>query len=294
MYVWFLEAQANGYPKYMDLWNGDPGGAIGQYQAWIREKIADPNFVVSEVDGRLMVTPRNADGSVDEKNSGAKKFKAAIDARNEYEKKETLRRTEAGEVVDPPSGASDSSSGAVDSADMLEQLRREIEAGDKPAFSIWEELKRTGMLGTPFETDAQSYLLGQYPQYLGQIGLQSARGQHPTDISDFFQQSYGRGNMSPEDLRMMISGQPGEGVIPNAFANLLDVFDTKDFKSNAFNLALGGSPFAQGPSAIRDAIATQADDYWNEYTQRKLSGDIEDVKGQADFLRYAANRMGIG
>ena len=149
------------------------------------------------------------------------------------------------------------------------------------------------MTGSPFEAAAESYLKSQIPQFSAQGAMQSVRDQTPLGISDFLQQSYGGASMSPEDLRMMISGQPGTGVNPTAFANVLDALDQKREAGTAFNLALAGSPLANAPMAIRNPLASQGEDYWNEYEQKLLGGEIEDVKGQADFLRFAAGKMGI-
>ena len=273
MYRWFKEAMISKYPNAMDLWMKNPEEAIGAYNQWkIREQAAGRAFVGVYDDGRvgggrLIPTDRLPDFQTD----------AAEDQRASSQQAATSG-VGAG-ILGALREGSDTFSG--------------IEQGSKPSFSIWEEMQRTGMAGTPFADDAERYLKSQIPQYMGQAGLQSVRQQTPTGISDFLGQSYDRGSMSPEDLRMMISGQPGAGVNPTAFANILDQWDTEDNRFNAFNLALAGSPLANAPAALRAPFASQGQDYWNEYTQGRLGGEIEDVKGQADFLRFAAGKMGI-
>ena len=277
MYRWFKEAMIAGYPNAMDLWMKNPEQAIGAYNQWkIREQAAGRAFVGVKDDGtvgggRLIPTDRLPDFQTDAAEERASAQQAATQ-----------------QAATPGVG-----SGILGAIREGGNTFSGIEQGRDTDFSVWEELQRTGMTGSPFEAAAESYLKSQIPQFSAQGAMQSVRDQTPLGISDFLQQSYGGASMSPEDLRMMISGQPGTGVNPTAFANVLDALDQKREAGTAFNLALAGSPLANAPMAIRNPLASQGEDYWNEYEQKLLGGEIEDVKGQADFLRFAAGKMGI-
>lgn len=273
MYRWFKEAMIAEYPNAMDLWMKNPEEAIGAYNQWkIREQAKGRAFVGVKDDGtvgggRLIPTDRLPDFQTD----------AAEE------------RASAQQAATPGVG-----SGILGAIREGGNTFSGIEQGRDTDFSVWEELQRTGMTGSPFEAAAESYLKSQIPQFSAQGGMRSVRDQTPLGISDFLQQSYGGASMSPEDLRMLISGQPGADIkFPTGFTNMLDALDQKREAGTAFNLALAGSPLANAPMAIRNPLASQGQDYWNEYEQKLLSGEIEDVKGQADFLRFAAGKMGI-
>ena len=269
MYRWFIEAFSQGYDNAMDLWTKSPEEAIGAYNQWkIKAQADGVHFIGVDEQG-------NPGGGRLIRKDRQDAFKTAI---AEGEQQAATPGVGAG-ILGALREGSDTFSG--------------IEQGTQPDFSIWEEMQRTGMAGTPFADDAEKYLQSQIPQYEAQGAMQSLRDQTPLGISDFLQQSYGGASMSPEDLRMLISGQPGAGVNPVGFTNILDALDQTSHVGTSFNLALAGSPLANAPAAFRDPLAGQIGDYWNEFKQGKLGGSIEDVPGQADFLRFAANKMGI-
>ena len=180
--------------------------------------------------------------------------------------------------------------------DPLQTIRDLIDMGADPTLSIWEEMNRTGMVGNPFQDTMESFLRSQVPQFIGAGTMQSLRGQPVTGIGDYLSQSYGGGAspMSPEDLSMLISGQPGEGINTSQFAAAMDALDQEKNRSTAFNLAFGASDLSNAPLAIRNPAASQMNNMWQGYRSGISQEEIEDVKGQADFLRYAASKMGIG
>lgn len=205
-------------------------------------------------------------------------------------------QAQAVEHLEPPSDVDQGPGASGASGDPFEELRNLIDMGADPTLSIWEEMNRTGMVGNPFQDTMESYLKSQVPQFIGAGMMQSLRGQPVTGIGDYLSQSYGGGAspMSPEDLSMIISGQPGEGINASQFAQAMDALDQEKNRSTAFNLAFGASPLSNAPLAIRNPAASQMNNLWQGYRSGIAQEDIEDVKGQADFLRYAASKMGIG